>query len=353
MSAETRRIRADRLVEAARLLLARAGADGDIALEVAENLVDAEASGHASHGLRLVALYAERLLTRQISGTARPRIDSVDGPIMRIAGEGAFGQVVGAFAARHGIDHAQQHGIAAVTVSNSGHFGRNGRWPELAAEQGVASLHFINAPGAPSSVVPPGGRRARLTSNPIAMGAPRRDGAPVIVDFATGDFSVNAVKLAQERGERLPRASILAKDGTLTDDPAVFLASRAMLPFGGLKGFGLAVFVEILAGALTGGRCHRGDGEADPANNMLSLYLDVARLAGIEAYEREVEAFLDWIGRVPGQMQAVIPGTRSRVAREEARQSGLAVHPVLRRLLLATAGKLSVTDEITDLFEPG
>lgn len=353
MSAEVLRARPDRLVEAARLLLITAGADDDIALEVAENLVDAEASGHASHGLRLVALYVERLRSDKMSGKARPRIHSVDGPIIRIEGEGAFGQVVGAFAARHGIAQARQHGLAAVMVSHSGHFGRNGRWPELAAAHGLASLHFINAPGAPSSVIPPGGRQARLTSNPIALGAPRRGGAPVIIDFATGDFSVNAVKLAHERGERLPRASILAADGTLTDDPAVFLGSRAMLPFGGFKGFGLAVFVEILAGALTGGGCHTGDGKAGPANNMLSLYLDAARLAGAEAYEREVEAFLDWLGSAEGGMPAAIPGTRSRMAREEARRSGIAVHPALRQLLLATAESLSVADEVTALFRPG
>jgi uncharacterized oxidoreductase len=352
MSAEAGRITADRLTEAARLILAKAGADGDIAMEVAENLVDAEASGHASHGLRLLALYMERLVSGGISGTARPRILSVDGPIVRIEGEGAFGQVVGTFAARHGIAQAKQHGIAAVTVSNSGHFGRNGRWPELATERGVASLHFINAPGAASSVAPPGGSQARLTSNPVAFGAPRRGGAPVIVDFATGDFSVNAVKLVQERGEKLPRASILQEDGTLTDDPAAFFASRAMLPFGGFKGFGLAVFVEILAGALTGGHCHKGDGQAGPANNMLSLYLDVARLADIGTYEREVEAFLTWLGSGEGQGQAVIPGTRSRMAREKARQSGLAIHPALRQLLLATAAKLSVADEITAMLQP-
>jgi uncharacterized oxidoreductase len=333
MSAEAGRITADRLTEAARLILAKAGADGDIAMEVAENLVDAEASGHASHGLRLLALYMERLVSGGISGTARPRILSVD-------------------AARHGIAQAKQHGIAAVTVSNSGHFGRNGRWPELATERGVASLHFINAPGAASSVAPPGGSQARLTSNPVAFGAPRRGGAPVIVDFATGDFSVNAVKLVQERGEKLPRASILQEDGTLTDDPAAFFASRAMLPFGGFKGFGLAVFVEILAGALTGGHCHKGDGQAGPANNMLSLYLDVARLADIGTYEREVEAFLTWLGSGEGQGQAVIPGTRSRMAREKARQSGLAIHPALRQLLLATAAKLSVADEITAMLQP-
>lgn len=352
MSEAVPRVKPDRLAAAASLLLEKAGAAPDIAREVAENLVDAEACGHASHGLRLVTLYVERLLEGEISGQAHPRIHSADGPILRIDGQGAFGQIVGAFAARHGIDHARRHGIAAVTISGSGHFGRNGKWPELAADQGVASLHFINAPGAPSSVVPHGGRSARLTSNPIAFGAPRPNGAHVIADFATGDFSVNAIKLAQERGERLPRASILRADGTLSDDPADFLTSsaRAMLPFGGFKGFSLAVFVEILAGALTGGKCHRGDGSPGSANNMFSIYLDVARIARPDTYEQEVDAFLAWLGSAGDA--ASVPGIRSRTARETARRSGIPLYPALRQGLFATGIRLLVESEIASLLEP-
>lgn len=339
-----------RAAEAAALLLEKAGAEGDLAAEVARNLVDAEMCGHASHGLRLVAPFVERLLKDKASGHARPRLRSVEGPIVKIDGQGAFGQVVGAFAARQGIAQARTHGIAAVAVSGSGHFGRNGMWPELAADAGVASLHFINAPGAPSSVVPPGGQVARLTSNPTAFGLPRRSGDHVIVDFATGDFSVNAIKLARERGEKLPRASIMKEDGTLSDDPAAFLesASRAMLPFGGFKGFGLAVIVEILAGALTGGSCHSGNDRLGSANNMLSIYIDITRLVSPDAYEREADAFLHWLHS--GNAEVTLPGTRSRKARESARHSGVVIHPALRQTLIATASRLSVTGQITEIL---
>lgn len=331
--------------EAVCLLLEKAGADSDIAIAVAQNLADAEACGHGSHGLRLVARYVDQLLTDTSLGQARPQITSQDGPIIRIAGNNAFGQSTGAFAARHGIAAAKAQGIAAVAVTGSGHFGRNGRWPELAAEAGIASLHFINAPGAPSSVVPPGGRLARLTANPAAFGLPRRTGDPVIVDFASGDFSVNAIKQAQERGEKLPRASILKQDGTLSDDPADFLLSarRAMLPFGGFKGYGLAVVIELLAGALTGGGTHRGHAPGNATNNMLSIYLDPARIASEEIYEQEMQAFLERLD--------IVPGTRSRQAREASRRAGLMLHPSLLNILRETAAKLSIEDEIADLLE--
>lgn len=341
--------------QAARLLLEGAGAASDIALEVAQNLADAEACGHGSHGIRLVAPYVDRLLADKSLGQARPRVESRDGPITRIAGCNAFGQITGAFAARHGIETARKHGIAAVAVTGSGHFGRNGQWPELAAQAGIASLHFINAPGAPSSVVPPSGQAARLTSNPAAFGLPRRTGDPIIVDFATGDFSVNAIKQAQEQGEKLPRASILREDGTLSDDPAEFLRSsqRAMLPFGGFKGFGLAVVIELLAGALTGGGCHKGHAPADATNNMLSIYLDVSRFTPEDIYEREMEAFLDGLCRGKDvERLDVAPGTRSRQRREASRRDGLVIHPSLHRILRETAQRLSMEDELATILGP-
>lgn len=334
-----------RAAEAVRLLLAKAGAASDIARDVAENLADAEACGHGSHGLRLTARYVDLLLADGSVGQARPQILSQDGPILRIAGNNAFGQVAGAFATRHGVAVAKQHGIAAVAVTGSGHFGRNGRWPELAAEAGLASLHFINAPGAPSSVAPPQGRPARLTANPAAFGLPRRRGDPVLVDFASGDFSVNAIKQAQERGEKLPRASILKEDGALSDDPADFLrsASRAMLPFGGFKGFGLAVVIELLAGALTGGGTHKGHAPGDATNNMLSIYLDAARFTAEAVYEREMAAFLDRL--------ETVPGNRSRQRRDESRRDGLVLHPSLRDILRETAAKLSIEADIAVLLD--
>lgn len=350
MGAAATRVTPAQAVEAARLLLENAGAARDIAGEVALNLVDADMCGHDSHGLRLVATYVELLLSGKASGKARPRIQSIDGAMVKIDGHGAFGQVTGAFAARHGIAQAKLHGIAAVAVSGSGHFGRNGMWPELAANDGVASLHFINAPGAPSSVVPPGGYAARLTSNPAAFGLPCRNDEHIIVDFATGDFSVNAIKLAQERGERLPRASIMREDGTLTDDPAAFLMSRAMLPFGGFKGFGFAVIVELLAGAVTGGSCHRGDGKAGSQNNMLSIYLDITRFTGRDAYEREVDAFLTWLRS--GDSEVPVPGSRSRKARESARRSGLVIHPALRQILSRTAERLGAGKAFAAILAP-
>jgi uncharacterized oxidoreductase len=316
------------LTQAISWLLERAGASADIAGEMASALVDAEMLGHSSHGVRLCATYVERLLSGLIDGRARPSRNSVTGPVICIESNRAFGQIVGAFAVAQGVQAAKAFGIAATQVIGSGHMGRNGRWPELAAEAGVASLHFINFPRGASSVTPYGGAEARLTNNPIALGAPHPDGDDVIVDFATGEFSVNGIMLAAENGQLMPSKAIVAADGSLTDDPLAFLgsSSRAMLAFGGYKGFALAVFAEIFAGALSGGGVHDREGGPDAPNNMFSVYCDVAALTSAKQYAEQIRSLIRWIesGRPRDAAAPVtVPGARGRSLRRKLLKDGI------------------------------
>lgn len=348
------RLQAGILSQGAALILTRAGADPDIADEVAANLVEADLSGHASHGVRLLELYIERLRNGEVSGSARPRVSSRSGPLVAIEGALAFGQVTGAFAASCGIEAAKEHGVAAVAVSGSGHFGRNGKWPELAAEAGIASIHFINSPNAPSSIVRHGAREARLTSNPIALGAPHPDGDHLILDFSVAEVAVNAVKLAAERGERLPVPCVFDAGGGLTDDPAAFLQSpsRAMLAFGGFKGYGLGVFTEIFAGAIAGGGCHAGNPSGPPINNMFSLYVDPAALPG-EDYAVHLRRLSAWL-RTPeasNECGAQLPGDRSRALRRKGARDGVEIAGATAESILAAARALGVEPQLRELWE--
>lgn len=332
------------LVGSAALILERAGADPEIAAEVAASLVEADLRGHASHGVRLIGLYVERLRSGAVSGTARPRLTFDSGPLIAIDGGLAFGQVVGAFAARRGVEAAKTHGVAAVAVSGSGHFGRNGEWAEIAAARGIASLHFINAPNSPSTIAPPGIREARLTSNPIAMGAPHPDG-DIILDFAVAEIAVNAIKLAAERGERLPIPCVFDDRGELTDDPAAFLhsPSRAMPAFGGFKGYGLGVFAEIFAGAIAGGTVNAGRPEGPPVNNMLSFYLDPAAFRPFDAYAEAMRQLAAWLGRPDaGGNEAPVPGDRSRARREKGIGEGVEVDDRTVDAIQAVARSLQI-----------
>lgn len=287
--------------------LQRYNCAADVADLVAANLVDADLCGHGSHGSRLLPLYLERLRTGAISATARPVTDTVAGPVAHVDGRLCFGQLAGIASVKQGVALAREHGVGVVALRRSGHLGRNGMWAERAAAEGCLSLHFINSPSGRATIIGPGATEPALMSSPIAFGAPGADD-PLTLDFAIGEISVNSVKLANERGETLPSDCIIADDGTLTNDPAVFMQSArpAIAAFGGHKGFGLGVFANLLAG-LAGGGTYSGDATGTPSNNMLSIYLDPGAFTTGNDYRRDASVLAEWLTATDSHL----PGARS------------------------------------------
>ncbi len=153
------------------------------------------------------------------------------------------------------------HGVALSALRNSAHLGRLGDWAEMAAAAGMASLHFVNATGIPLRVVPHGGRDGRGTTNPLAIGIPVMDGAPVVLDFATSAIAEGKVRLARNKGVEVPPDCLLDADGRPTTDPNQLYTDPpgTLLPFGGgvsgHKGGALWLMVDLFAGAFTGGGC--------------------------------------------------------------------------------------------------
>lgn len=336
------------LREIAALILQRAGASAENATVVAAHLVESEMLGRLSHALRLLPIYVARLEKGEIDGQARPEIVEDWGATLRISGRRGFGQVAGDFAADQGIARAREFGVSLVGLNQSGHLGRNGRWPERAADQGVASIHFgHSARGGPGQdfVVPFGGTEPRMRTSPVSYGAPEESGRHVILDFAIGEMSANAVLLAAERGVRLATPALIGRDGKPTDDPTALAEGRAGLrPFGGFKGYGLALFVEIFAGILA------GDGEAGHrSNSLLSVYIDVRRRRDWAAYNAELKAMLDHIRSAPpvaGSQGVRIPGERRPDQIARAERDGLAADAHLLEALRDAAARTRSLDEL-------
>ena len=333
-------------------ILTAAGASPANARVVAANLVDSDLAGRASHGVRQVGAYVGKLARGDVDGTATPAIGNDIGTLVAVDGRRSFGQVTGAFAAQLGIERARRHGIALVTISGASHFGRNARWPEQAAEAGIASIHFGHGFGVRPNVAPHGGAEARLGTNPIAFGVPGPGGEDVIFDFSIATMSFNTVKLLAERGESLPSGTAVAADGIPARAPqAVLDGVAALLPFGGFKGYGLAVFAEIFGGILAG-----GNGETLPGvNAMLSLYIDIGRIGNPTDYSERLAAFLAALRGttpLPGKPPVAVPGDRSRAARALHAKYGLPMPPALRRQLLTAADDAGVSAALRETWHP-
>ena len=102
---------------------------------------------------------------------------------------------------------ASRQGVAAVALRNSGHLGRIGEWPELAAQAGMVSVHFVNTTGGGILVAPHGGTDRRLSANPIAAGVPVEGGPPILVDISTCTIAEGKIRVAFNKHETAPRAA--------------------------------------------------------------------------------------------------------------------------------------------------
>src|SRR5213593_2792561 len=174
----------EKLVRLVTAIMAAAGSNDDEAHTIARRLVDSNLVGHDSHGVLRVGKYLEWVRDGWLVPNQVPEIVFENDAIAIVDGRRGFGQVAGEFAGQRGIAKAARGGIAMIGLRNCGHLGRVGDWAELAAAQGVVSLHFLNTSGA-QRVAPYGGSDRRLSTNPITIGVPVAGADPVILDVTT------------------------------------------------------------------------------------------------------------------------------------------------------------------------
>jgi ureidoglycolate dehydrogenase (NAD+) len=111
----------------------------------------------------------------------------------------------------------------------------------------------IAVSNADSQVAPFGARAKFLGTNPLAVAVPAALEAPIVLDMATSVVAHGKVKAAAERNEPIPPGWAVDSAGASTTDAIEALAG-ALLPFGGAKGSGISLLIDLLAGSLPGGR---------------------------------------------------------------------------------------------------
>ncbi len=246
-----RRFRPDALTALGTRIFEAVGAPSDIAGIVARSLVDANLTGHDSHGVLRIPHYVERVRDGRVRPAVRPKVIEDRHAIGVVSGEWGFGQLAGRLAMDDAVRRAQEFGVGAVCVVRCNHFGRMGEYVERAADGGYVGLVWVGGLGQ-RAAVPHGGRRPTLGTNPIAVGFPVDGEHPVVVDFATTAVAAGKIMVARARHVPLPPGCIVDRDGRPTTDVEDFYAGGALLPAAGHKGFGLSVAAELLGQALTG-----------------------------------------------------------------------------------------------------
>jgi LDH2 family malate/lactate/ureidoglycolate dehydrogenase len=178
-------------------------------------------------------------------------------------------------------------------------------------------------------VAPPGGASAVLGTNPIAIAVPSSRG-PIVLDIGTSAYMMTEVMLRERLGELLPEGVAIGPGGEPTRDPA--LARRgALLPFGGYKGFGLALMIQAL-GLLGSGP----EQESDSGYLFIAFRPDLVGTADV--FNRRVTELIERIKATPRQGgidEIRIPSERAFRFRERALREGLTIDRLVFDALVA------------------
>jgi uncharacterized oxidoreductase len=344
-------------------IFAAAGCADAEAARVARYLVEANLTGHDSHGVVRVPRYVAGLREGGVIAGQNVAVVFEADAMAVVDGQMGLGQTVAPQAVELGIGKALKSGAAVVALRNAGHIGRVGDWAELAAARGLISVHFVNA-HASVLVAPFGGTERRFSTAPFAVGVPRPGQAPVVLDFATSLVAEGKVLVASNGGKPIPEDALIGPDGVLSGDPRLLYGeiagtqardaragAGAIRAFGGHKGSGLALMCELLGGVLT------GNGAAGPVapsaagtprrfhNGMLSIYLAPAWFGSAEAFATAADQYIAWVKSAaaaePGG-EVLIPGEPEQRQRAERRAHGVPMPRATWAAILATAASLGV-----------
>jgi len=267
--------------------------DEHVAITV-EHVLYSDLHGIDSHGAAMLVDYHRKRLAGELE--MRPKIAVVgeDAATALVDGGGGLGHVAADLAMRLAIGKAAAHGVGAVAVRNSGHFGAAGSYAALAAREGCLGL--VTTTTARPSVVPTFGREARLGTNPIAFAAPALRNRPFLLDMATSAAPLGKLYAFWRRGRAIPAGWAIDAAGRTERDGRHAAEGRRLLPLGSTpelashKGYGLAAMVEILAGVLP------GVGAVDAGSRRVGHFviaLDPRRFRAAGELEGDLDALLD------------------------------------------------------------
>ena len=282
----------------------------------AEVLCETDRFGTSTHGTKNLYGYVKKQRAGGMDFKAEPTVIKEGPSFALMDAHNGMGMVAGYKAMSLAVKKAKETGVALVAVKNSTHFGAAGYYSNIASKAGMVGISFSNVD--PNMTVP-GARGMILGNNPFSYASPLSNGQSVFLDVALSNVASLKVVQARKDGVQVPDTWIVDKDGLPTTDPSHYPEEGAMQPMAAHKGYGLAVMVELLTGALSGG----GIGSVgeikswcfapETPNNVCHTFIaiDKDQFSGKETYLSRSEALVDALHKAPkakGKDRIYLPG---------------------------------------------
>lgn len=224
------------------------GAGDFQASEVARATARAEELGNVICGLYYLESYCIQLVSGRVKGQVEPIVSRPRPGAVTSDAQFGFAQPAFARALPEALQAARENGVATLAVAHSHTCTSVGFFTEQIAAEGLIGIGMTNAS---PIVAPPGGNKAVVGTNPIAMTIPGENGPRMHFDFSTSAVALGKITMAKAAGEKIPLGWAVDENGAPTDDPEAALRG-ALVSAGGYKGWGLGLMVEMFAAGLTG-----------------------------------------------------------------------------------------------------
>lgn len=339
------------------------GLSSEDAEVVSDVLVAADLMGISSHGVQRVRRYVDGILRCCVNPRPNIRVVRDRGAVALVDADGGLGHVAGVRAMEIALRKTEVHGVSLVLVRNSQHYGIAGYYALKAAERGYIGISSTNSEPLVAYVNTVG---RTLGTNPIAVAIPRREPPPILFDAATAVVPVGKIELYSKLGRKVPEGWVIGEDGSVLAGEAVGVLEEirkgraAILPLGGLgeefgghKGSGLALVVDIICGVLSGAAwgVHVGYTVGTKPANVGHAFsaIDVESFIPREEFYERLEKYvleIKSLRKHPSADRVWLPGEKAWLTSQTRLKIGIPIHKRVCRELNEIASDVGLGERL-------
>jgi len=345
--------RTEELEDFCRNVLIKVGLAQIDAQIVADSLVKANLRGVDSHGVMRLPIYVKRMRIGLIATEPKMELMRTAPSTAVFDGGNGPGQVVTLRAMEEAIKLAKETGVGSVAIKNSNHFGAASYFAMRALDDEMIGLALSHAE---ADVIPLGGRKPCLGTNPLAIAVPAGKELPIILDMATSIVAMAKVILAAKEGREIPEGWAVDIEGAPTTDPK---RVRAVRPLGGPKGYGLAVIIDIFSALLSGSafglqinRMYNNFSEPQAIGHFVGA-LDISKYVPIDEFKARIDRMIREIKSIPptaGFDEVLLPGEPEAIAEQKRLREGIPLSREIYTELVELGEEIGVRLEGTEVI---
>ena len=318
------------------------------AVIIASLMVQSDLVGADGHGIFRLPAYLKRIRAGGVNLNPHIHIEREQGATALINGDNALGHLVMNKAVDLAIEKVKQHSVCWIGSHYGNHSGAASVYVRKLAEQGYIGIYM--AVGNANHMAPWGGIDLLLSTNPIAIAVPAGDHPIVLLDIATTVAAYGKVKVAAQKGESIPEGWMIDQQGKPITDPKKS-AEGSLLPIGGYKGYGLAVMIGLLAGALNNAAVGKGTIDFNAHHDLITntgqtiIAIDPSAFGDKEAFVGRVINLVEDLkssSTLPGIKEIRVPGEGAAKTRAERMKKGIPVSPELLEALNVCARECGI-----------